>query len=298
MKIWILDNDRNRTAHGAKRIIEEAQKRNINLEYVAIEDIELIIDWDLEERLFIKNEKTKLPDIVIPRMDSSYQIKSIIDFLENAWVKIINSNNARLLANDKFLSLQKLALNRLPVPKTILLKGMPNIDFIEKQLNYPIILKKLDWHGWKWIIKVKDRWELEDILEMLEESLVKLNKVLLLQEYIWEKAWQDLRIFLVWWRVIASMLRKWKDWDFKANFSGWWSVSNHEVNEKEEILAIEATNLIWLDICWVDLLFDKDNWYRICEVNASPWFKWLEEATWLNIAGEILNYIENRYFIK
>ena len=94
------------------------------------------------------------------------------------------------------------------------------------------------------------------------------------------------------------MLRKWKDWDFKANFSWGWSVYKHEVNEKEEILAIEATNLIWLDICWVDLLFDKDNWYRICEVNASPGFKWLEEATGINIAWEILNYIENRYFIK
>ena len=181
-----------------------------------------------------------------------------------------------------------MAINRLPVPKTILLKGMPNISFIEKQLNYPIILKKLDWHAWKGIIKVKDSWELEDILEMLEESLVKLNKVLLLQEYIWEKAWQDLRIFLVWWRVIASMLRKWKDWDFKANFSWGWSVYKHEVNEKEEILAIEATNLI----------FDKDNWYRICELNASPGFKWLEEATGINIAWDILNYIENRYFIK
>ncbi|MDD3144985.1 MAG: RimK family alpha-L-glutamate ligase [Candidatus Gracilibacteria bacterium] len=298
MKIWILDNDRNRNSNGAKRLIQEAESRKLNLEYIAIEDIELIIDGSLEEKLFIKNIPAKLPDIVIPRMDASYQIKSIIDFLENAGVNIINSNNARLLANDKFLSLQKLAINRLPVPKTILLKGMPNIDFIEKQLNYPIILKKLDGHAGKGIIKVKDSGELEDILEMLEESLVKLNKVLLLQEYIGEKAGQDLRIFLVGGRVIASMLRKGKDGDFKANFSGGGSVYNHEVNEKEEILAIEATNLIGLDICGVDLLFDKDNGYRICEVNASPGFKGLEEATGINIAGEILNYIENRYFIK
>ncbi|MDD2907524.1 MAG: RimK family alpha-L-glutamate ligase [Candidatus Gracilibacteria bacterium] len=298
MKIWILDNDKNRNANGVKRLLEEATKRNLDLEYVAIEDIELIIDGSLEERLFIKNEKTKLPDIVIPRMDASYQIKSIIDFLENQGVNIINSNSARLLANDKFLSLQKLATNRLPVPKTILLKGMPNIEFIEKQLNYPIILKKLDGHAGKGIIKVNDSGELEDILEMLEESLVKLNKVLLLQEYIGEKAGQDLRIFLVGGRVIASMLRKGKDGDFKANFSGGGSVYNHEVNSKEEILAIEAANLIGLDIAGVDLLFDKDNGYRICEVNASPGFKGLEIATGINIASEILNYIETRYSIK
>lgn len=298
MKIWILDSERNKNVYWAKRILEEAEKRNIKVEYISIEDIELIIDWNFEERLFIKNEKIILPDIIIPRVDSSYQIKSIIDFFEKSWKIIINSNESRLLANDKFLSLQKLANFKLPVPKTVLLKWRPNIDFIEKQLNYPIILKKLDWAAWKWIIKVDDRWELEDILEMLEESLYKLNKVLILQEYIWEKAGMDLRIFVVWGRIIWSMLRKWKPWDFKANYSWWGSTHNYELNQIEEILALEAAKVVWLDIAWVDLLFDKDNWYRICEVNASPWFEWLEKATWLNIAWEILNYIENRYFIK
>lgn len=298
MKIWILDRERNEYVHWTERLIEEWLKREIDIRFVAIEDIELIIDAYSEEKLFIKNEKTPLPDVVIPRVDSSYQMTSIMDFMEHAWVYIINTNEARLLANDKFLSLQKMAANRLPVPKTILLKWMPNISFIEKQLNYPIIIKKLDWKAWKWIIKVNNNQELEDILEMMEESLSKLNTYLILQEYIWEKAWVDLRIFLVWWRVIASMLRKWKEWDFKANFSGWWSVYNHEVNIKEEILSIEAAWLIWLDIAWVDLLFDKDNGYRICEINAAPGFKWLEEATWVNIAKEIINYIETRYFYK
>jgi glutathione synthase/RimK-type ligase-like ATP-grasp enzyme len=76
----------------------------------------------LDEKLFIKNQKVKLPGIVIPRMDNSYQIKSIIDFMENQGINVINSNSARLLANDKFLSLQRLAANRIPVPKTMLLK--------------------------------------------------------------------------------------------------------------------------------------------------------------------------------
>lgn len=298
MKIWILDKEKNKEINWTKRLLEEWEKRKLDIDFVAIEDVELIIDTYQDEKLFIKNEKVKLPDVVIPRNDDSYQLKSIIDFLENKWVWVVNSNKSRLLANDKFLSLQKLAANRMPVPKTILLKGIPNISFIESELNYPIILKKLDWKAGKWILKVNNSSELEDILEMLEESLSKLNNQLILQEYIWEKAGVDLRIFLVWWRIIWSMLRKWKEWDFKANFSGWWSVFNHETNEKEEILAIECSNIIWLDIAGVDLLFDKDNGYRICEINASPWFKWLEQATGLNIAGEILNYVETRYSIK
>lgn len=298
MKIWILDKEKNKESNWIKKLLEEWLSQWLDIEFVSIEDIELVINANLDEKLFIKNQKVKLPDIVIPRMDNSYQIKSIIDFMENQGINIINSNSARLLANDKFLSLQKLAANRIPVPKTMLLKWIPSIDFIEKQLSYPIIIKKLDWHAGKWIIKVNNNGELEDILEMLEESLTKLNNNLIVQEYIGEKAWQDLRIFLIWGRVIWAMLRKWKEWDFKANFSGWWSVHPHELNETEEILAIESAKSIWLDIAWVDLLFDKDSGYKICEVNASPGWKWLEQATGINIAWEIISYIIKRYNIN
>lgn len=297
MKIWILDKREDETLNGVVRFLEEGKKLDLDVTFVAIDDIELVITAELSEKLFINNEKVTLPDVVIPRMDKSYQMKSVIDFLENQWVNIMNSNSARLLANDKFLSLQKFALNSLPVPKTILLKWIPNIDFIETQLSYPIIIKKLDWHAWKWIIKVNDNNELDSVLGMLEDSMSKISHRLILQEYIWERAGQDLRIMVVWWRVVASMLRKWKTWDFKANFSRGWSITSHEVKNTEEIIAIEAANLVGLDIAWVDLLFDKDNGYRICEINASPGFKWLEESTWVNVAWEIMSYIKTRYWL-
>jgi glutathione synthase/RimK-type ligase-like ATP-grasp enzyme len=39
---------------------------------------------------------------------------------------VINSNDARFLAKDKFFSLQKLSAHHLPIPKTVLLKGIPD----------------------------------------------------------------------------------------------------------------------------------------------------------------------------
>ena len=298
MKIWLLNTKKNKWAFWVKRVLEEWKKLWLRMKFVSIEDIELVISSDGEETLFIKNKVVKLPNIVLPRNDTSYQIKSITDFLENKGVHIVNSNVSRFLAKDKFLSLQKLALNAIPVPKTILLKWVPNIPFIEEQLQYPIIIKKIEWSQWRWIIKVNNREDLEDMIEMLEENMKTLNRNLILQEYIWEKSWQDLRFFVVWSRIIGSMLRKWKEWDFKSNFSGWGKVFDHIPTEREEILALDSTSIIWLDIAWVDMLFDKDNGYKICEVNASPWFEWLEKATWKNIAAEIVNYIAKRYNIK
>jgi len=130
---------------------------------------------------------------------------------------------------------------------------------------------------------------------MLEDNISIDSKNFILQEFIWEKAWQDIRLFVVGGKVVASMLRKWKEWDFKSNFSWGWSVNVHIPNEKEEMLAIQAANIIGLDIAWIDLLFDKNNGYKICEVNASPGFEWLELASNKNIAEEIINYIKIRY---
>lgn len=295
MKIWLITDKRNAKAYGAKRIIDEAKKNNIVIKKVLIEDIELVIDSHMQEDFYVKNKKVKLPDLVIPRVCVSYNMKSIMEYLENKSVAVINSNHARFLAKDKFLSLQRLAIENIPVPKTVLLKWKPNTSFIEETLGFPVIIKKIEWAQWKWIIKANTKEDFEDIIEMLEWTSSIDSSNFILQEFIGEKAWQDIRLFVVGWRVVASMLRKWKQGDFKSNFSWGGSVNNHIPNEKEEMLAIQAANIIGLDIAGIDLLFDKNNGYKICEVNASPGFEWLEEATNQNIAEEIVNYIKIRY---
>lgn len=293
MKVWLLNTLKNKRAYWNKRLLEEAKKNKITLKYVTIEDIEIVITSHGTEKIFYKNKLVKLPDIVFPRNDTSYQMKVIVDYLENNGVFIINNNDARMLAKDKFLSLQKLSMNGLSVPKTILLKWTPNYDFIEQELQFPVIIKKLQGQQWKWIIKVNNKPDFEDFVEILDNPAQNF----LIQEYIWEKAWQDIRLFVVGWKVVASMLRKWQEWDFKSNYSTGWSVSAHVASEIEELIASQAANVIWLDIAWIDLLFDKNNGYKICEVNASPGFKWLEEASGVDIAAEIISYIKNRYLL-
>ena len=103
-------------------MLEEAKKINLNLKFVAIEDIELVIGNEGQDKIYYKNKPCVLPDIVLARNDTSYQMKSIMVFLEHQWVNFINNADSRFLAKDKFLSLQKLAHNSIPVPKTILLK--------------------------------------------------------------------------------------------------------------------------------------------------------------------------------
>jgi hypothetical protein len=66
------------------------------------------------------------------------------------------------------------------------------------------------------------------------------------------------------------------------------------MNLEIEMLAVEASRVLNLDIAGVDLLFDTDH-FKICEVNSSPGFKGLEAAhPNLNVADLILQYAEMR----
>ena len=80
MKIWLLNTKKNKWAFWVKRVLEEWKKLWLRMKFVYIEDIELVISSDGEETLFIKNKVVKLPNIVLQRNDTSYQIKSITDF--------------------------------------------------------------------------------------------------------------------------------------------------------------------------------------------------------------------------
>lgn len=100
---------------------------------------------------------------------------------------------------------------------------------------------------------------------MLEESIDVKKINLILQEFVSEKKWKDIRVFIIWGRAIWAMLRTWKEWDFKANFSGWWSVENFELTPEIEWIAVESARILWLDIAWVDILFDKDG-YRFVKL--------------------------------
>ena len=56
-------------------------------------------------------------------------------------------------------------------------------------------------------------------------------------------------------------------------------------------MAVAAARACCLDVAGVDMLVTPGQRARIIEVNYSPGFRGLEEATGLNIAGKILDHV-------
>jgi len=290
MKIYLLSSQQRLKCYENLRMKEVAKNMGINFRVLVPEKFELVIEAGGNEQIFYNEKLILLPDVFIPRYATTYFAHMITRYYEQDDTFVLNTSSARKTAKDKLLTLQYLAQNNIPVPRSILAKFPLNVSFIEKHLSYPMIVKKTEGSEGKGIMLSENKTQLEDLIEMLEESFDTNKLNIILQEFVSEKKGKDIRVFVIGGRAIGAMLRTGKEGDFKANFSGGGKVENFPLNPKIEWLAVESARVLGLDVAGVDILFDK-NGYKICEVNASPYFEGFEKATGINISKEIFNYL-------
>jgi gamma-F420-2:alpha-L-glutamate ligase len=129
-------------------------------------------------------------------------------------------------------------------------------------------------------------------MQLIEATKPNVN--IILQETVSTSLGRDLRVFVVGGKIIGCMQRTSKSDSFKANFSAGADVTPYKLNSEIEWLARESARVLNLDVAGIDLLFDGDH-FKICEVNASPGFRGLEQANpELNVPNEIFDYIRLR----
>ena len=294
MKVWILEKFKDFNSYTSNRFREVARDMEIELKLVAPEEFDLIVTKEGEKSILYNGNLVELPDCLIPRIGTvTYYSLAIIRHFERLGVFILNSSQSMETAKDKLATLQLLATNNIPIPKTMLAKFPINILVIEKEFTYPLIIKTITGSKGKGVFLIEDGDKLNDLATLMEISKDPTIN-LILQEFVSSSRGRDIRIIVIGGRAIGAMLRTAKGNNFKANYSAGGLVEPYDLNPAIEWLAIESSRLIGLDIAGVDILFDKDNNYRICEINSYPGFEGFEKATGLNVPEEIFNYINLR----
>jgi len=92
-------------------------------------------------------------------------------------------------------------------------------------------------------------------------------------------------------KVIAAMERKARPGEFRSNIHRGASSSQVELTPKERKTAIEAANLMGLDVAGVDILRSARG-PLIMEVNSSPGLEGIEKTTGKDVAGAIIEFVE------
>ena len=114
---------------------------------------------------------------------------------------------------------------------------------------------------------------------------------ILVQEFIKEAGGTDIRALVVGGKVIAAMKRNGAADDFSSNLHLGGSAEMIKSTPKERSTAVRAAKSMGLNVCGVDMLRANDG-SVVMEVNSSPGLQGIENATGIDVAGKIIEFLE------
>ena len=239
------------------------------------------------------NEPYELPNYnaILPRFGttSTQMGCAVLHHFEAKKVYCLNSENAILKARDKWQSLQILREQGIAVPNTRLSGVEVAPKFAIQQMTSPLIIKTLSGSQGVGVMLAEKSSSAVSILEVLKQS----NVPVLLQDFIEEAAGTDIRCFVIGDKVVATMQRTGQEGEFRANFHRGGSAQKVKLTDEEKQLAVKATKALGLEVAGVDLIRSKFSVF-VLEVNASPGLEMIEKTSGLDIAQQMILFLEKK----
>lgn len=281
-----------RRPYGRIRFEEEAEIIGLAVSWLDPQHFDLLVDAE-EVRTFYRSRSLSAPAAFVARTgsDTTMFARAIIRQMEStAGVVVVNSSDAIMAARDKLLAHQLLAAGGVRFPKTVLARQPSDVRKMVRLVGGPpVILKLLSGTHGKGVMLGKDMDEIQASLE----TVWALNQTLLIQEYIDHDPGTDIRVLVVGGRVLGAMKRSAQLGRFRANVHQGARVEPYPLTDELEWLSLQAAEIMGLDIAGVDLVESGDG-HLVIEVNSAPGFEGFEKATGVNVAAEMLRYVEFR----
>ncbi len=297
MRGWIIYNDSaNRLkpeTYEINRFLEVAKSEDIELEVFSPDQFDLTVTSEDDKSILIDGNRVSLPNFVLPRMGAgtTYFALAILRHLERLGVYCVNESSAIDTVKDKLFAQQILAEKNLPTPKTMLVKFPVDVQLVEKQIGFPVVVKTLSGSQGSGVFLSKSISEFDDLMQLIDATSPTAN--IILQQFVKSSHGRDLRVLTIGGRAVACIERNSNGDSFKANISAGGAGKAHPITPEIEWLATQTSNVLGLDVAGIDLLFDEQH-FQICEANSSPGFEGVEAALDINMAKEIFHFIRIR----
>ncbi len=134
--------------------------------------------------------------------------------------------------------------------------------------------------------------ETQKAAESVIEAFMGLKQDIMVQEYIKEAGGADIRCLVIGDKVIASMKRQAKPGEFRSNLHRGGTASLIKITPEERSTAVRAAKVMGLRVAGVDILRSAHG-PLVMEVNSSPGLEGIETTSGIDIAGLIIEYLEN-----
>ncbi|MEX2366921.1 MAG: 30S ribosomal protein S6--L-glutamate ligase [Pseudohongiellaceae bacterium] len=291
MKIGILS--RNRKLYSTRRLVEEANARDHEVRVIDVLKCYMNITANDPIVFYQVSAEIVEPlqfDAVIPRIGASITNYgcAVLRQFEVGHVYSINESIAITRSRDKLRAHQLLARKGIGQPVTSYAHSARATDkLIESVGGAPLILKLTEsTHGNGVLLA-----ETKKAAEALINAFHGIGSDFLVQEFIKESGGSDIRCFVVGDKVIAAMQRKAVKGEYRSNLHRGGSAEVIKLRPDERRLALRAAKVMGLDLAGVDIIRSAHG-PLVIEVNSSPGLEGIENATGINVAAKIIEYLE------
>jgi ribosomal protein S6--L-glutamate ligase len=131
------------------------------------------------------------------------------------------------------------------------------------------------------------------VAEAVIETLQSTRQNVLIQRFVAESRGRDIRAFVLGDRVVAAMRRSSSGDEFRSNVHRGGTTEAVELDEDYERAAVQSAQIMGLRVAGVDMLEGAEG-PLVMEVNSSPGLEGIERATELDVAGAVIDYIDNQ----
>jgi len=204
-------------------------------------------------------------DAVLPRIGNSitYYGTAVVRQFEQMDVYTPNTANGITNSRDKLRANQILSRHNIGMPATTFVNSRADVRMaIEQVGGAPVVIKLLEGTQGIGVILAPEA----KIAESIVETLHSTKQNVLIQSFIAESRGRDIRALVV---------------------------DKVELTPEYEEAAVRSAQIMGLRVAGVDMLEGRDG-PLVMEVNSSPGLEGIERATGLDVAGAIIDFIDNQ----
>lgn len=216
--------------------------------------------------------------------------------LEKAGIRLFNKADFIKMCDDKMLTFIRCADLGIKMPKTFAgplvytdldEKNYDFLDEIEKELGYPMVVKRVYGSLGEGVYLVNDRKELNKLYSEIYRNPI------LFQEYIPSSYGKSIRVMVID-KEVRGCFERYNKYDFRSNYGEKADGKLMEKPEKCIEFAANVADLLDIEYAGLDLLLDKNEEPVLCEINSNAFFEEYEKVTQQNVALEIGNMIRKK----
>lgn len=279
---WLLYDEEqyNRNTWFAEKLLE-GWPDNLRVRLIVAERLTFGIE---EGKYVFYYDKARIPgpDFVISRTIFPF----LSEVLEKSGARVFNNSTTSYICNDKRRTYSVMCCEDIPTVTTYFHdRRFDNIDS-NHEMAYPVIIKSACGHGGKEVFWAGDKQEKRQIITGLTTDMY-------VEQQVGMPYGQDLRVYVLGGKIIASVLRS--SSDFKSNYSLGGSAELYELNPIQTDLVRRIIERVpaQMDFVGIDFLVCSGQLY-FNEIEDVVGTRMLYSCTDLDPAGMYVDYITSK----